>query len=69
MKNNFLTYSKPTQETVPKRHKFKEQSKAKIMEKVKQDLRNMQMLQDMDTFRFFKEFLFPIDIDSLRAFL
>ena len=65
---NFLTYSRPINEA-PKKHKGKEQSNNKIMDKVKQDLRNMQMLQDMDIFRFFKEFMFPIDIDSLKVFL
>jgi uncharacterized protein YozE (UPF0346 family) len=35
---------------------------------VKDNIKNLQMLHDMDTFRFFKGFTFPIEIEDLKVF-
>ena len=36
---------------------------------VESDLKNIHMIQEMNAFRFFKDFTFPIEIESLKAFL
>ena len=67
----FLTYSKRPE--VVKQKPFEvelpEKQSYERVKGVENDLKNIHMIQEMNAFRFFKEFTFPIEIESLKAFL
>ena len=67
----FLTYSKRS-DIAKSKQTITEVSEKQNQERIKgveNDLKNIYMIQEMNAFRFFKDFTFPIEIESLKAFL
>lgn len=65
----FLTHQEEKTSPMKSRPEPRDKVQEGRIKNVEEDLRRIQMLQDMDTFRFFKDFTFPIEIESLKAFL
>lgn len=66
---DFLTYRLKDDDRLKDKPTIpKERQKQERLKHLEEDLKTAKMLYDMDTFRFFKDFTFPIEIESLKAF-